>query len=95
LRAAIGELQRSFLAPAEIASSQAIMGLDTQLVEDGTYFVRRGGRPPRRLWRLEPSRHYGGEHAPGRDPAPLDPARDAALVRATLGRSSPGAASAG
>ena len=37
--AAIGELQKPFLDPAQIASSRAIMGLDTQLIEDGTYFV--------------------------------------------------------
>ena len=37
--AAIGELQKPFLDAAEIASSRVIMGLDTQLVDDGTYFV--------------------------------------------------------
>ncbi len=37
--AAIAELQRSFLDDAEIASSRAIMGIDTQLIDDGTYFV--------------------------------------------------------
>ena len=37
--AAIAELQRAFLDDAEIASSRAIMGIDTQLIDDGTYFV--------------------------------------------------------
>jgi hypothetical protein len=41
--AAISELQRGFLDEAEIASSRAIMGMDTQLIEDGTYFVVESG----------------------------------------------------
>ena len=36
---AIGQLQRPFLDDAHIASSRAIMGIDSQLIEDGTYFV--------------------------------------------------------
>lgn len=37
--AAIAELQKPFLDDAQIRSSRSIMGLDTQLVDDGTYFV--------------------------------------------------------
>ncbi|TIV94742.1 MAG: GNAT family N-acetyltransferase, partial [Mesorhizobium sp.] len=36
---AIAELQKPFLDDAQIESSRAIMGLDTQLIDDGTYFV--------------------------------------------------------
>ena len=36
---AIAELQRGFLSDAEIAASHAVMGLDTQLVADRTYFM--------------------------------------------------------
>jgi len=36
---AIAELQKGFLDAAQIASSRAIMGMDTQLIDDGTYFV--------------------------------------------------------
>ena len=36
---AIGNLLKPFLNEAEIASSRTIMGLDSQLVKDGTYFV--------------------------------------------------------
>ena len=36
---AIGELQRGFLSDAEIAASRAVMGLDTQLIADGSYFL--------------------------------------------------------
>src|SRR3954453_10733710 len=39
MKAAIGELQKPFLTDAQIASSRTIMGLDTQLIDDGTYFV--------------------------------------------------------
>ena len=36
---AISELQKSFLDENQIISSRAIMGLDTQLIDDGTYFI--------------------------------------------------------
>src|SRR3954463_15657690 len=85
INAAIGELQKPFLTDAQIASSRAIMGLDTQLIDDGTYFVIEqdglvagcGGCGWSRRATL-----YGGDHSPGRDAAPLDPAKDAARVRA-------------
>lgn len=81
--AAIGELQRGFLDESQIAASRKLMGLDTQLVADGTYFVVEdageiagcGGWSRRATL-------YGGDHSPGRDAALLDPATDAARVRA-------------
>ena len=81
--AAIGELQRPFLDDSQIASSRAIMGLDTQLIDDGTYFVVEvdgelagcGGWSRRATL-------YGSDQTPGRSPALLDPAQDAARVRA-------------
>jgi hypothetical protein len=81
--AAIGELQRPFLNEAQIMSSRAIMGLDSQLVHDGTYYVVLdqdriagcGGWSRRETM-------YGGDRSPGRDPALLDPATEAARVRA-------------
>ena len=54
--AAIAELQRAFLDDDQIASSRAIMGIDTQLIDDGTYFVVESNGRHRRLRRLEPSR---------------------------------------
>jgi GNAT superfamily N-acetyltransferase len=37
--AAIDQLQRPFLDATQIAASHRVMGLDSQLVADGTYFV--------------------------------------------------------
>jgi GNAT superfamily N-acetyltransferase len=79
MEAAIGELQKEFLDEAQIESSRAIMGLDVQLIDDGTYYVVEcdgqlagcGGWSRRATL-------YGG----GRDSAVLDPARDPARVRA-------------
>ena len=81
--AAIGELQRGFLSPEEVESSRAIMGIDTQLVEDGTYYVVLAGEAVAGCggWSRRATL-YGGDHTPGRDPELLDPAVDAARVRA-------------
>jgi GNAT superfamily N-acetyltransferase len=81
--AAIAELQRAFLDDDQIASSRAIMGIDTQLIDDGTYFVVEsdgdiagcGGWSRRATL-------YGGNQTPGRDSNLLDPKVDPARVRA-------------
>lgn len=82
--AAIGELQRGFLTPEQVQSSRAVMGLDRQLIEDGTYFVAEiadaiagcGGWSRRATL-------YGGDHSAGlREPRLLDPACEAARIRA-------------
>ncbi|MGH6985566.1 MAG: GNAT family N-acetyltransferase [Caulobacteraceae bacterium] len=81
---AIERLQRGFLSEAEIAASRLIMGLDTQLVADGAYFVLEAER---RIvacggWSFRATL-YGGDHSAHlRAPARLDPSRDAARVRA-------------
>jgi GNAT superfamily N-acetyltransferase len=81
--AAIAELQRGFLTPAQIEASRTIMGLDRQLVADGTYFiVEAEGRIAGCGGWSRRATLYGGDHTPGRDAAILDPARDAARVRA-------------
>lgn len=80
---AIGTLQKGFLTEEQIASSRAIMGLDRQLVSDGTYYVVEvdgeiagcGGWSRRATL-------YGSDSTPGRDAHLLDPAVDAARVRA-------------
>jgi GNAT superfamily N-acetyltransferase len=83
IEAAIDELQVGFLDTDQIRASHTIMGLDTQLIDDGTYFVIEcegqvagcGGWSRRATL-------YGADHSGGRDSGLLDPARDAARVRA-------------
>jgi GNAT superfamily N-acetyltransferase len=84
MESAIGQLQQGFLDSAQIAASRAIMGLDRQLIADGTYFVVEiegtiagcGGWSRRATL-------YGGDHSAGlRDPRLLDPASEAARIRA-------------
>ena len=81
---AISVLQKGFLSPAEIAASRSVMGLDTQLIADGTYLLAEqdarlagcGGWSARATL-------YGGDHSQAlRDAAMLDPARDPARIRA-------------
>lgn len=81
--AAITELQQPFLDADQIASSRTIMGLDTQLVEDGTYFVVEAGGELAGCggWSRRATL-YGGDQSPGRSAALLDPVHDAARVRA-------------
>ena len=83
MEAAISELLKPYLDAAQIAASRRIMGLDTQLIEDGTYFVIEADE---RLagcggWSRRATL-YGGDATPGRNAALLDPAKDAARVRA-------------
>ena len=81
--AAIGELQKPFLDAHQIAASRAIMGLDSQLIEDRTYFVvdADGELAGCGGWSRRATL-YGGDQTPGRSAALLDPAVDAARVRA-------------
>lgn len=82
--AAIAELQRAYLDDAQIEASRAVMGIDTQLIEDGTYFVvemPEGDVAGCGGWSRRATM-YGNDHSPGRDTKLLDPAVDAARVRA-------------
>lgn len=81
--AAIGELLGAVLPADQVAASRAIMGIDTRLIEDRTYFVMEeagriagcGG------WSCRAT-PYGGDHTTGRDDRLLDPVTEAAKVRA-------------
>jgi GNAT superfamily N-acetyltransferase len=83
MNAAIGELLRPFLTSDQVAASFEIMGLDTQLIDDGTYFVvlHDGNLAGSGGWsrRATP---FGGDHSPGRDARLLDRNTEAARVRA-------------
>jgi len=81
---AIAQLQTGFLTQDQIAASRSVMGLDTQLVRDGTYLVVEedgllagcGGWSRRATL-------YGGDHSAAlRDARLLDPAREPARIRA-------------
>jgi GNAT superfamily N-acetyltransferase len=84
---AIRELQRGFLDEAHIAASASVMGLDTQLIDDGTYFVVERDGPDNAAiagcggWSRRATL-FGGDHSAGRDAALLDPEKDPARVRA-------------
>ena len=81
--ASIAELQKSFLDEKQIASSRAIMGLDTQLIDDGTYFiVEEDGQLAGCGGWSRRSTMYGGDQTPGRSASLLDPAKDPARIRA-------------
>ena len=84
MAAAIEQLQRAFLGPEQIAASHHVMGLDTQLIADRTYFVvEEGGKLAGCGGWSRRSTLYGGDHSYDlRDPTLLDPAVDAARVRA-------------
>ena len=81
---AIAELQAGFLSPDQVHASAQVMGLDSQLVRDGTYFLVEvdgvlaacGG------WSWRATLYGGDTSIVKRKPEPLDPAKDAAKVRA-------------
>jgi GNAT superfamily N-acetyltransferase len=83
MNAAIGVLQSRYLTAEAVAASFSIMGLDSQLIADGGYFVVEAGD---RIvgcggWSRRATL-FGGDHSAGRDAALLDPAQDPARVRA-------------
>ena len=80
---AIKELLPAFLPPAQVLASQEVMGLDTQLIEDGTYYVVEadGAIAGCGGWSRRATL-FGGDHSAGRDAALVDPATDPARVRA-------------
>ncbi len=80
---AIGTLQSDFLTPEQVEASAAGMGLDTQLIDDGTYFTVRDGADLVGCsgWSARATL-YGGNHSAGRDARLLDPATERARIRA-------------
>lgn len=80
---AIDRLQSAFLTPDQVRASHGFMGLDRRLIADGTYFVveRDGALAGCGGWsrRATP---YGHDASAGRDDRLLDPATEAAKVRA-------------
>ena len=81
---AILELQRPFLSAEQIAASKLSMGLDTQLIADGTYFaIVDGGELVGCGGWSKRATLYGGSHSAAlRDDRLLDPATEPARIRA-------------
>jgi GNAT superfamily N-acetyltransferase len=84
MRRSIATLQTGFLTPAQVRVSHTVMGLDTQLLRDGTYFiVERDGRIAGcGGWSWRATLYGGDDSMVSREPDALDPATDAARVRA-------------
>jgi GNAT superfamily N-acetyltransferase len=80
--AAIVELQRDYLDDEQIEASRSIMGIDTELIADGTYFVVESGSEIAGCggWSRRATL-YGNSASAGRDRRLLDPAREPARVR--------------
>ena len=84
MRRSIETLQSDFLSTEQVKASNQVMGLDTQLVRDGTYFVVEQGGALAGCggwsWR---STLYGGDKSlVSREPRALDPATEPARIRA-------------
>jgi GNAT superfamily N-acetyltransferase len=88
IEASVRGLQAADYTPTQIEGAlQSVYGVDSQLIEDGTYFVVEaqksgavqivacGGWSKRKTL-------YGGDQFAGREDALLDPAKDAAKIRA-------------
>ncbi len=87
MAAAIRALLPQFLPPEAVEASFEVMGLDTQLIEDDTYFVVLCDRVIAGCggWSRRATL-FGGDHTLGRDDSLLDPQLDAARVRAMYTR---------
>jgi GNAT superfamily N-acetyltransferase len=83
MTAAIRELLPQFLSPEKVEASFAVMGVDSQLIEDGTYFIlEKGGVVAGCGGWSRRATLFGHNHTAGRDARLLDPATEAARIRA-------------
>lgn len=79
----IRELLGARLDPAQVDASFEIMGVDSTLIDDHTYFVVEAGPVIAGCggWSRRATM-FGGDHTTGRDARLLDPDREPARVRA-------------
>jgi GNAT superfamily N-acetyltransferase len=84
MRRSIETLQTDFLTPEQVVASHRVMGLDTQLIRDGTYFMVEHDRRIAGCggWSWRSTLYGGDESVVSREPEALDPAVDAARIRA-------------
>jgi GNAT superfamily N-acetyltransferase len=84
MRRSIETLQGDFLTPEQVRASHRVMGLDTRLILDGTYFIVEcagciagcGG------WSWRSTLYGGDDSVVSREPRALDPATEPARIRA-------------
>ena len=89
IEASVRGLQKDDYTRAQIEGALGtVLGLDTQLIRDRTYYIaetRDQNAEPRSVgcggWSKRKTL-FGADHGPGREPELLDPAIDAAKVRA-------------
>lgn len=82
-------LQRADYSAEQLAAALGtVYGVDTQLIADGTFYVVEAENAARERalaacggWSMRKTL-YGSDHRPGRDNESLDPAHDAARIRA-------------
>jgi GNAT superfamily N-acetyltransferase len=87
--ASVRGLQAGDYSPAQIEEAlKTVYGVDTQLIADGTYLVAEGEPPVEGVtiagcggWSKRKTL-YGGDQFAAREDSLLDPARDAAKIRA-------------
>ena len=84
VRRAIEQLQTGFLTPEQVAASYQVMGVDTQLLRDGTYILLLAGDRIAGCggWSYRRTLFGGDASVVAREPETLDPSTDAARIRA-------------
>lgn len=93
IEASVRGLQAQDYTPAQLESAlRTVYGVDTQLIDDGTYFVAEAqsdGRSTGSKWLVvgcggwsKRKTLYGGDQFGGRQDSLLDPQKDAARIRA-------------
>lgn len=90
IEASVRGLQAGDYSPSQIEGAlNSVYGVDSQLIADGTYFVAEAVEPKAEVativacggWSKRKTL-YGGDQYAGREDSLLDPARDAAKIRA-------------
>ena len=84
IQASVRELQKDDYSPEQLDGALgSVFGVDRSLIEDATYFVVESDGAPAGCGGWSRRRTlFGSDHFPGREDALLDPARDAAKIRA-------------
>jgi GNAT superfamily N-acetyltransferase len=87
IRISVRELQPEYTPEQRERALEMVFGVDTQLIEDGTYFVAEAseeGKPPIAACGGWSKRRtlFGGDRYAAREDSLLDPAKDAGKIRA-------------